>query len=91
VLTALVILSLALYVPRLDFYSDDWAFLSKLNLAADQSMSGLYHALKSPVTAMRPLQIYYLAALYSVFGLSPLGYHLVNAQLWLQYSMGFGH
>jgi hypothetical protein len=79
VLTVLVTLSLALYLPRLGFYSDDWAFLSKLNLAADQSMSGLYHAVKTPITAMRPVQMYYLAALYSVFGLSPLGYHLVNA------------
>jgi hypothetical protein len=28
---------------------------------------------------MRPVQMRYLAALYSVFGLNPLRYHLVNA------------
>ncbi|MBK9715238.1 MAG: hypothetical protein IPO81_28710 [Kouleothrix sp.] len=75
-----VLLSLALYVGGLGFYSDDWGFLMLLATARDQSLSGLAQALYAGdvVIRQRPLQVIYLAGLYRLFGLQPLGYHLSN-------------
>lgn len=78
-LSAIVVLSTVLYVGRLGFYSDDWSFLVYFSLADDQSLGGLVRSVHSPHTAMRPVQLLYLAWLYRLFGDHPLGYHLVNA------------
>ncbi|MGH2351069.1 MAG: hypothetical protein ACRDI2_07185 [Chloroflexota bacterium] len=80
-----VLLSLALYVHRLGFYGDDWAFLGMYATTADQSFLGLFRSVYLPDyppfhdDRMRPVQILYLTGLYWLFGLQPLGYHLVNA------------
>ena len=76
-----VLLSLALYVGGLGFYSDDWGFLALLAGARDRSLLGLAQALYAGdvVIRQRPLQVIYLAGLYRLFGLQPLGYHLANA------------
>ena len=81
VIGAVVVLSLVWYLPRLGFYSDDWAFLGMYATSTDQSIRGLYHASFSPQHAMRPVQLWLCAALYRCFGMEPLGYHLVNALL----------
>jgi hypothetical protein len=80
-----VLLSLILYVQYLGFYSDDWAFLMLLNTSSDQSFSGLCKALYlgDVVIRQRPTQVLYLAGLYWLFGLHPLGYHLANAAMLL--------
>lgn len=80
-LALVVLLSLVLYVTRLGFYSDDWAFLSFLHLADDRSLPGLYQALYAgdEIIRQRPVQIGYLALLYALSGLHPTGYHLANA------------
>jgi len=80
-LAAAVVLSLAWYIGGLGFYSDDWAFIGHYVTAPEQTVSGLYRASVSPQHAMRPLQVWLCAALYRVFGLEPLGYHVVNAAL----------
>ncbi|HET7694709.1 MAG TPA: hypothetical protein VFK57_03310 [Vicinamibacterales bacterium] len=74
-----VTLSLLWYLPGLGFYSDDWAFLGMYATSADQTVRGFYDASHSPQHAMRPVQLWLCAALYGLFGLDPLGYHLVNA------------
>ena len=80
-LAALVGLSVALYTGGLGFYSDDWAFLRILETTEPRSFSGLVHGLNDAdvIIRQRPVQAIYLAGLYSVFGLDPLGYHIINA------------
>jgi hypothetical protein len=77
-LAVVVALSSAPFTARLGFYSDDWALLALMNGSSLQSVFGLFHSLYSPWTAMRPGQLLYSAVLYRLFGLDPLGYHLVN-------------
>jgi hypothetical protein len=79
-LAAAVIVSLVVYVWNLGFYADDYASLWSMNASHDQSLSGLYDAVR-PGTGQRPLQAGTFAVLYRLFGLHPLGYHLFNAGL----------
>jgi hypothetical protein len=44
---------------------------------------GLFRSLNGPVVWMRPVQVFYLALLYRVFELNPLGYHIVNHLVFL--------
>jgi hypothetical protein len=79
-LSLVVLLSLILYVQSLGFYSDDWSFFGYLSTSADQSPIGLFQTLYDFANIKsRPVQALYLAGLYWLFGLHPLGYHLVNA------------
>lgn len=78
-LTVLVALSALPYVGRIGFYSDDWSFLAEMRLAEDGSFPGLVgELLRNPNIAARPVQAVYQSALFSLFELRPLGYHLVN-------------
>jgi hypothetical protein len=88
-LAAVIGISTLPYVRGLGFYYDDYSVLAQLNAAHDQSLMGLYHAVR-PLNGQRPLQSLTFAALYWLFGLHPLGYHVVNALLfvvvaWLLY------
>lgn len=88
-LAAVIGISTLPYVRGLGFYYDDYSVLAQLNAAHDQSLVGLYHAVR-PLTGQRPLQSLTFAALDRLFGLNPLGYHIVNAFLlvavaWLLY------
>lgn len=82
-LAAATALSCAWYVPRLRFYSDDWAFLGRYATAGDQSVAALFAASYSSHHAMRPVQLWLCAALYRTFGIEPLGYHLFNTAILL--------
>lgn len=79
-LAAVVIVSLVLYVWDLGFYLDDYGTLWPMKASHDQSLFGLYDAVR-PGTGQRPLQAGLFAFLYRLFGLDPLGYHLFNAVL----------
>ena len=80
VIAIAVVLTSALYVPTLGFYSDDWSFLRTFAFSSDQSLSGLIRSFfeADANTRARPLQALYLAALFQLFDLNPLGYHVVN-------------
>jgi hypothetical protein len=73
------VVSVIPYVTRLGFYSDDWAFLGVLS-TSDQSFTGLWERQYefNVSLRMRPTQVIYNAMLYMLFGLAPLGYHIVN-------------
>ena len=79
-LIAFVCLSVIPYVAWLGFYSDDWHFLGQYAVSPQQTFVGYCLELFSTPTRMliRPMQVFYLAGLYSLFGLNPLGYHIVN-------------
>ena len=80
-LVSIIFVSFILYLPGLGFYSDDWVFLSLLQLSDDQSLSGLFRALYhgDVVIRQRPVQMVYLVLFYWLFGLEPIYYHLANA------------
>jgi hypothetical protein len=75
-----VVVSLVVYVWSLGFYLDDYATLWRMSASDNQSLFGLYDAVR-PSTGQRPLQAGIFAFLYRLFGLDPLGYHLFNAAL----------
>lgn len=70
--------SMVTYVGGLGFYYDDYSVLYRMAFSSDQSLVGLYDSVR-PATGQRPLQALIFATLYRLFGLDPLGYHLVNA------------
>jgi hypothetical protein len=78
VLVAAVVVPVVNQLPRLGFYSDDWAFLAVMHQSPDQSFLGVARALFEGDNAFRPIQWVTLAALYKLFGLDPLGYQLFN-------------
>jgi hypothetical protein len=79
-LALLIALSLTVHRHALGFYGDDWWVLREFAFSEDQSLAGLFRAMYAwPHVRMRPGQVLYTAGLYRLFGLQPLGYHLVNA------------
>jgi hypothetical protein len=82
-LAVLTMLSSAFYVFRIGFYWDDWRLFQLLHFSTDQSLSGLMRSLFAgwPDLRVRPVQVLQLAVLYQLFGLKPVGHHLVNTAI----------
>jgi len=82
-LAVLTTLSSVFYVFRIGFYWDDWRLLQLLHFSADQSLGGLMRALFTgwPDLRVRPVQALQLAVLYQLFGMKPLGHHLINTTI----------
>jgi hypothetical protein len=77
-------LSMANYAVQLGFYSDDWALLASMDLSKNQSLIAVFtEIVRVHDHEIRPLQFLELAALYKLFGLDPLGYHLANSAILL--------
>jgi hypothetical protein len=79
-LSAAMAISLAPFIGRLGFYYDDYSLLDRMAASHDQSITGLFHAVR-PGLGQRPLAALLFAFLYRIFGADPLGYHVVNACL----------
>src|SRR5216683_2681571 len=77
-LIVIAILSLCNYITSLGFYSDDWYLFSFMSLSSDQSLTGVFTAVSSTDHEIRPVQFFEYVAPYKLFGLDPLGYHLLN-------------
>ena len=77
-------LSMANYAVQLGFYSDDWALLASMHLSKNESLIGVFtEIVRVHDHEIRPVQFLELAALYKLFGLDPLGYHLTNSTILL--------
>jgi hypothetical protein len=78
-LAVIVAISVAPYVWRLGFYSDDWAFLGSLNSFGDFSNAGRSTVFDfQELIGQRPTQAAYSWLLFRFFHLDPLGYHVTN-------------
>jgi hypothetical protein len=66
-------------VAWLGFYCDDWRFLGQYTVSPHQTFVGYCLELFStPIRMLIPsMRVSYLAGLYSLFGLNPLGYNVV--------------
>lgn len=78
-IAAVVAVSCVAYLPGLGLYSDDWSFLAHLHGAGGGSFAELFRAILDDGLHARPIQALNLALLYRLFGLEPLGYHVVNS------------
>lgn len=75
-----VLLSALASVQGLGFSSDDWDTMAAFANARSHSLPALFTAGYHPaINHTRPGEILYQATLYWLFGLSPLGYHVINA------------
>jgi hypothetical protein len=79
-LSVVMAISLVPFIGRLGFYYDDYSALDRMAASHDQSIAGLFHAVR-PAWGQRPLAALLSAVLYRFFGADPLGYHVVNACL----------
>lgn len=84
-------LSVMLYIHKIGFYSDDWAYFAILEAAEDKSLLGNFNNLMgSPNIRSRPVQAFLQGFIFWLFGLQPLGHHIINTSMllismWLLY------
>src|SRR5690606_41375745 len=60
------------------FDSYDWSVVGYAGMSAEQTFMGIFRAIYGDLVQMLPVQFLCLGGLYTVFGLDPLGYHVVN-------------
>ncbi len=67
------------YINKVGFYLDDWLMLSTLTFGPkDWPNAFANYFLKDPKVIIRPVEVLHFAPMYFLFGLKPLGYHIVN-------------
>src|SRR5829696_1807416 len=81
VIVLVIAASAVLYVGGLGFHGDDWGYFAEIEASGESSllgqMAGLYD--RDLPLQQRPVQLAYVATSYWLFGLEPLGYHVVGA------------
>jgi hypothetical protein len=79
------------FVFHLGIYADDWGLLALFKANGDRSLLDYFRTFYSlPITQMRPVEVLYKATMYRLFGTTFIGYHAVNAfvfmsSAWLLY------
>lgn len=69
-------------VNKVGFYLDDWITLNLIQWGPKSFFSAFHHYLLSdPRVIVRPVEAFFYVVEFFVFGLKPIGYHLVNAAL----------
>lgn len=78
-LCALELLTFGSVVPKVGFYLDDWNMVSQLYFHPQQfgAMLSAYFW-NDPKIVIRPVEALHYAVMYKLFGLKPLGYHVLN-------------
>jgi hypothetical protein len=71
------LLTAAPYILRLGYYGDDWGILAAFKL--EDAAGSLDPVSAAEAFGPRPVQGFILAMLFKLFGLNPLGYHIVNS------------
>lgn len=79
-LALVTVLSFLVYFRHLGFYYDDYSLLARMRASGDDSLLGLYDAVR-PALGQRPIAAFMFASLCWLFGLDPTGYHVVNSGL----------
>lgn len=82
---ALCLLELLVFAPfvrDVGFYLDDWLMLCTLHFGP-QNLFGAFanYFFNDPKVIIRPVEVLHFAPMYFLFGLKPLGYHIVNGLL----------
>lgn len=80
-----VLLEVLIFGPNLfkvGFYLDDWLMLSTLRFGP-QDLFGAFsnYFFNDPKVIIRPVEVLHFGLMYFLFGIKPLGYHVVNAAL----------
>ncbi|GEM_PF-3428958 len=80
-ITGVCVFTFASYAGKLGFYSDDWGMFADLSTVRHPSILACFAALSTHERQMqmRPVQIFYFAALYRLFGNRAIAYHLTNS------------
>lgn len=93
-LIGLVAVELFCFLPVLKhvgFYLDDWVMLNYLSIAPDGFFdAATFYFGIDPRVVNRPLEVVHFIAMFKMFGVKPLGYHVFNVVLevisaWLLY------
>ena len=70
------------YLSQVGFYLDDWLMLQTLRFGPQDWPSAFAnYFLTDPKVIIRPVEVLHFAPMYFLFGLKPLGYHVVNLVL----------
>ncbi len=66
------------FASKIGFYLDDWTKIVNLHFSDHSFLGLLQSGFSDPTETPRPVQPFYYAVLYSLFGDNPRGYHLVS-------------
>lgn len=69
-------------VNKVGFYLDDWITLNLIQWGPKSFFSAFHqYLLSDPRVIVRPVEAFFYVVEFFIFGLKPIGYHLVNAAL----------
>jgi hypothetical protein len=68
------------FIGRVGIYADDWGLFALYRAEGATTFRDCFRIFYSlGITHQRPGEVFYKAALFRVFGIHPLGFHLINS------------